>query len=76
MKFETWEAIMRRLVWYRGILSLRMADWPEARIDACSDPEELQAVVHLTERVERNEQRMSRHMARGLAALPTPPTGH
>jgi hypothetical protein len=76
MTFETWEAIMRRLVWYRGVLSVRMAEWPEARVDACTDVEELQGLVRLTERVERNEARMDRHMGRGLAALPAPPTGH
>lgn len=76
MKYEAWEAIMRRLVWYRGVLALRLAEWTEARVDACSDLDELQALVRLTERVEQNERRMDRHMGRGLAALPAPPTGH
>jgi hypothetical protein len=48
-----------------------MAHWSQERIDACTDLAELQQLVKLTERVERHQERMNRHMDRGLAALPT-----
>ena len=74
MTFSTWEAIAKRHVWYRDIvLAAKLHEWPVERIEECSDPSILQRVIALAERVERHEQRMDRHMQRGLAALGTPP---
>jgi len=74
MTFSTWEAIVKRHVWYRDVvLAAKLKEWPVQRIDECSDPAVLQGVIELAERVERHQLRMDRHMQRGLTALGTPP---
>jgi hypothetical protein len=71
MTFDTWETIMKRLVWYRDkVLKTKMLEWPEEKIEACTDPNQLQYVLRLAERVERCQQRMDRHMEKGMALIP------
>lgn len=76
MRFESWEAVARRHVWFRDVLRARMAPWTEDAINACTDMEALKGLVNLAERIERHEERMSRHMAHGLAALAAPHMRH
>jgi hypothetical protein len=74
LTFSTWESMAKRHVWYRDVvLVAKMKEWPDQRIDECSDPMVLQRVIKLAARVERHQLRMDRHMQRGLAALGTPP---
>ena len=72
MTFDTWEAIMKRLVWYRDeVLETKILEWPQEKIDTCTDQNQLRYVMRLTERVERCQQRMDRHMDKGMALIPT-----
>lgn len=71
MKWHTWEAIAKRHPWYRNLLAQKMAE-SEAS-DACRDMDIRRHTVKLAERAERHQERIERHMARGLAAIPTPP---
>ena len=70
MKFSTWEVIAKRHVWYRALLVERMAEWPETRVDACTDLQRLQYVLKLSERVERHQARMDRHINRAMDQIP------
>lgn len=70
MKWDTWEAIAKRQVRYRDALTARLAQWSEDKIEACTDMETLGYIVCLSERMERHQLRMNRHMDRALAAWP------
>jgi hypothetical protein len=71
MNFGTWEAIARRQAWYVIVLEQKLADWPQERVDACSDLETLKYVLALARRVDRHEQLMIRHLSKGIASLPS-----
>jgi hypothetical protein len=71
MTFRTWKAIADRLVWYRDeVLTPKIDEWPTERIKSCTDLAILQRAIELTERMERHQLRMDRHMQRAhLQAL-------
>jgi hypothetical protein len=73
MTFNTWEAMAKRQVWYRDVvLAAKLKEWPTERIDSYTDSGALQRVIELTERVERHQLRMDRHIRRALAAIDGP----
>ena len=71
MNSVTWEAIARRQAWYLHVLQQELADWPEERIDACTDLLMLGHVIKLAKRAERHEQLMVRHLGKAFASLPS-----
>lgn len=75
MKFDTWQAIAKRHVWYRDLLKLRMAEWDDDRIAECTDSETLEAVIDLAERAEKHQVRMERHLSRGMVIANCPSVG-
>lgn len=75
MTFDTWQAIANRHVRFRAVLIARMELWPDARIEACKDLAVLRQIVRLAERAERHDERMNRHLERGLAHIKSPSNG-
>jgi len=73
MKGETWLAIAQRQANYKLALTRICTHWTEERVAACTDMRKLRWLAGLSDRVERHQQRMARHAARSLEALPDPP---
>jgi hypothetical protein len=72
VKIRTWEAIARRHLRYRDLLTARLAESCEARSGVCTDIGELRYALKLAERSERHEDRASRHLERALILFPVP----
>ncbi len=53
------------------MLSEKMLEWPQEKIDACADLNQMRYVMRLAERVERCQQRMGRHMDKAMTLIPT-----
>lgn len=70
MKWETWESLAKRQAWYKQRLLEITREWPEERVDSCNDIGTLRWLAKLSDRVERHQKRMDRHMAKALASLP------
>jgi len=49
------------------VLEKKLAEWPQERVDACTDLETLRGVIALAKRVDRHEQLMIRHLSKGMA---------
>jgi len=67
MHCGTWEAIARRQAWYLSVLEQKIAEWPNERIDSCTDLVTLRYLIHLAQRLERHEQLMVRHLRKRIA---------
>jgi hypothetical protein len=66
LNFDAWEAIARRQAWYLAVLEQKFAEWPEERIDSCTDLVTLRYLIQLAQRVERHEQLMIRHLGKAI----------
>jgi hypothetical protein len=71
MTFSTWQAIAARHLWFKEVLRAKAQEWPDERIGACTNPAELHYVIRLAERGEHHEQRMRRHLERGMVGMRT-----
>jgi len=68
MNCATWEAIARRQAWYLNVLERRLAEWPNERIDSCTDLVTLRYLIQLAQRLERHEQLMIQHLRKRITS--------
>lgn len=68
MNRGTWEAIARRQAWYLNVLERKLSDWPNERIDSCTDLVTLRYLIQLAQRLERHEQLMVQHLRKRIAS--------
>jgi hypothetical protein len=82
MDFETWERIAKRQLWYKQVvIPARLEDLEKALNRCCQKApsisvlrelrDQMEANDVLTTRIERHKKRMDRHLARGMALVPT-----
>lgn len=70
MSLETWNALMRRQIWYRNLLNERKAQWTDAKTLDAALTGQLDGLEKLMERIRRHDGRVERHEQRLLMLLP------